>query len=158
MQKWWWVLPVVAALLSAAILMVIALDRFARGRPQNLDGLPRRDSVIHGKTLTLLVADSSGAVGSGLSGQQGLPERAGLLLVSPDGDTRVTMLGMTFPLDILWVDEVGRVVGIRRDVPARPWPLSYSSPRPSSAVIELAAGAVNQYGIVVGDVIKGAAH
>jgi len=154
MVPWWLrivIVVVILAVLAAGAL--IGLDQFARQRAQNLDALATRQITLHDKPLTLLVADQPSTVGPGLSGQERLPDDQGLLLVSPDGDTQVTMLGMLFALDVIWIDADNRVVAVQKDVPARPFPLSYSSPTAAAAVLELTAGGVDRYEIEVGDII-----
>lgn len=155
MGPWWLKVIIVLVILALlAVAALVGLDQFARRSPQNLEGLSQRQIKVHDKPLTLLVADSPSTVGPGLSGQQRIPDDQGLLLVSPDGDTRVTMLGMLFALDVVWLDAEHRVVALETNVPARPWPLSYTSPMPAAAVLELTAGGVGRYDIEVGDVIE----
>lgn len=141
----------VIALLAAAALF--GLDRFARSQRQDLQALPVCQITVHGRPLTLIVADSPATVGPGLSGQPSLPEDHALLLVSPDGNTRVTLLGMRFPLDVVWLDDGNRVIVVRTALPARLWPQSYSASTRAVAVVELPAGGVERYGIAVGDEI-----
>jgi uncharacterized membrane protein (UPF0127 family) len=64
-------------------------------------------------------------------------------------DTRI-------PLDIVFLDEKGTVVSVERDAPpcaAEPCP-RYTSPLPSRAVLELAAGVAAQRGIGEGSLIR----
>lgn len=150
--------PVVTKILVIALVLVLilalglfGLDRYARAQAQDLSKLPTREIVAHGQTLTLLVADTPETVGPGLSGQERLPDDAGLLLISPDGDTRVTMLGMRFPLDVIWLDDAGTVLALRENVSAAPLPLWYSPPQGATRVIELNAGGTERYDIEVGD-------
>lgn len=154
MGPWWFLIVIVLVVLALlAVAALAGLDQFARQSPQNLEDLSQRQITLQDKPLTLLVADEPSTVGPGLSGQQHLPEDQGLLLVSLDGDTNVTMLGMLFALDVIWLDAEHRVVALETNVPARPLPLSYSSPMPAAAVLELTAGGVGRYDIKVGDVI-----
>jgi uncharacterized membrane protein (UPF0127 family) len=78
-----------------------------------------------------------------------MPADTALLLRSADGDTRISMLGMKFPLDLVWFDDGCRVVHIVERAPSRPWPLFHSSPHPARGVLELLAGQAEQYGLDV---------
>lgn len=145
---------VVAVLVAAAVVLaaagLVVLDRFARSRAQDLDALPERRVIRAGQTLRVAVADSPATVGPGLSGQPGLARDRALLLVAPDGDTRVTMLGMRFALDVVWLDAEGTILQVRRGVPARPWPLSYAGPSAASSVLELGTGGAERYALTAG--------
>lgn len=146
----------VAALIVVAVLALaclFALDAWSRSHPQDLAALPSRTIDINGHPVRILVADRPDTVGPGLSGQPSLAPDQALLLMSDDGDTRITMLGMRFPLDVLWLDASGLVVHAREALPNRPLPLSYSSPQPAVAVLELPAGSLQHYGIQEGDTL-----
>ncbi|MDR6891190.1 DUF192 domain-containing protein [Falsarthrobacter nasiphocae] len=128
------------------------LDAFARSRPQDLSALRMRTAHVRGATLTLAVADQPDSVGRGLSGQGSLGSLDGLLLVSPDSDnTRVTMLGMNFPLDLLWVSADGEILHVEENARAGLWPLWHSSPEPAAQVVELSAGSVKAHKLAAGD-------
>lgn len=150
-----WVVGVLLALLASACAVVLLIDHHARNHPQDLTRLPQHDVRVRDKTLKVWVARETDEIGSGLSGQPTLGKDTALLLRSPDGDTRVTMLGMRFPLDVIWLDANGRVVGLRRAAAASPWPLFYSGPKDAVAVLEVPAGSADAFGISQGSTIAG---
>jgi len=83
----------------------------------------------------------------GLSNRETLPENAGMLF--PFNPPRVVpfwMKDMRFPLDIIWIDEDNKIIGIEKNAPApregtetSDLP-SYSPPGPIRYVLELNAG------------------
>ncbi|MEZ0600650.1 DUF192 domain-containing protein [Paraburkholderia sp. IW21] len=80
----------------------------------------------------------------GLLGRDGLPSDEALLL---QRCWSVHTFGMRFAIDVLFLDSNGRVVGIRHEVPRRRMLLNLRA----TQTLELAAGAVHQHGIALGD-------
>ena len=80
----------------------------------------------------------------GLLGRASLPEDEGLLL-HPAGSVHTFF--MRFPIDVVFLDQEQRVVGIEAAVP--PW--RTASRRGAKAVVELAAGECERRGLRVGD-------
>jgi uncharacterized membrane protein (UPF0127 family) len=102
------------------------------------------------------LADSSWSRTRGLMFRKDLPREHGLLMTFPGGSRPgIWMLGMRFPIDILFLDSEKRVIKIVGDV--RPLGLSwrtwriYSPGRPASFVLELAAGKARESGTSLGD-------
>jgi uncharacterized membrane protein (UPF0127 family) len=58
---------------------------------------------------------------------------------------------MLAPIDVVWVDVAGHVVGVNESV--RPWRF-VSGPRETSAVLELPAGFTLEHTVRVGDIIE----
>ena len=77
-------------------------------------GMIKIDDVV----LEVQIADTDPGRARGLMFQDQLPFDEGMLFVF-DGETKrsIWMLNMQFPLDILWLDENGKVVYIEKDVP-----------------------------------------
>lgn len=105
--------------------------------------------VIHeGESLT-----------QGLSGRESIGSEGLLFLMPQRAIQSFWMKEMKFDIDIIWIDGV-TVVGITRNVPHpdSSTPLSelptYSSPAPADTVLEVVAGAADQYQITVGDELR----
>lgn len=82
----------------------------------------------------------------GLMGVAALPPGTGLLLPRTSS---VHTHFMRFPIDVVFLDDAGRVVGIR---PALgPW--RFAAAKGASSVLELAAGECARLGLVEGDVL-----
>ncbi|WP_437583405.1 DUF192 domain-containing protein [Paramicrobacterium sp. CJ85] len=138
---------VVIGLLALAAVGLVGLNRFLANRPQDIELLPRRTVTQNGLTLHVLVPETEEQKGRGLSGIEALPANTGLLLRSVDGDTRISMLGMRFPLDLVWLDDQCAVLHVVAAAAPGPWPLSHSSPHQASAVLELSSGDAARYGL-----------
>ncbi|NOZ79130.1 MAG: DUF192 domain-containing protein [Acidobacteria bacterium] len=82
-------------------------------------------------------------------------DRGMLFLFKTDGIPSFWMKNTLIPLDIIFLDDAGRVVSAAVDVPpcaAEPCPL-YRPTGPSRAVLEVAAGTAKAHGLVPGAII-----
>ena len=95
----------------------------------------------------LLVADSPLARMRGLLGRSGLPSGEGLLL-RPAGSVHTAF--MRFPIDVVFLDREGAVVGIAPEL--RPW--RAAGRRGARAVLELPAGECERRGLQTGDRVE----
>jgi uncharacterized membrane protein (UPF0127 family) len=92
----------------------------------------------------------------GLQGRRSLAAGAGMLFrFDPPEAVAMWMKNTYVPLDMLFIDRAGRIVGIAEDTV----PLSLElirAPQPVTGVVEVNAGTVRRLGIRVGDRIVGA--
>lgn len=102
------------------------------------------------------VADSPWKKTRGLMFREALPGEHGLLMVfEPPSRPGIWMLGMRFPIDIVFLDPDRRVIRIVEN--ARPLGLSWRTwriffpPGPSSFVLELPAGRASETRTLVGN-------
>ena len=79
---------------------------------------PRGTVKIDSTVLEVQVADTDPRRVRGLMFQKQLPLDEGMLFVFDDANPRsIWMLNMQFPLDIIWIDDNGKVVFIEKNVP-----------------------------------------
>ena len=87
----------------------------------------------------------------GLMGREELTDNQGMLfLYESDVTPGFWMLGMLIPLDIVWIDRDGVVVGVERDVPpepGNPQPPLYFPPSPIRYVLEIKSGRAEELGV-----------
>lgn len=103
--------------------------------------------------VTVELARTDAARGQGLGGHAPLDEREGMLFIfEQPGLHAFWMKGMTFPLDIIWIEDE-RVVHVEAGIPA-PSPNEddssrpiYSPAAPARYVLEVNAGFAQKYGI-----------
>ena len=116
-----------------------------------------KKQIIHVESGQMLIpqarwCDSFSSKLRGFTFRRQLGAQEGLVLVeSRDNrvNTAIHMLFVFFKLGVIWVNDVGEVVGT---VIARPWRLSYVPPAPARYVIEGQPDLVNQ--VQVGDHIQ----
>ncbi len=92
------------------------------------------------------VADSFGSRLRGLLGASALPSGRGLLIRRTNS---VHTHFMRFPIDVVFLDDDGRVVSIRRNL--RPW--RFARCGGATEVIELAAGECDRVGLEEGSTL-----
>ncbi len=98
-----------------------------------------------GGTMVVAIADTPAARSAGLSNRHELRDIDGLLLKWDEaGRHPIWMVGMRFPLDLIWIDGRGRVLAVLSNVPpccAEPCPLyEPEGTADSVAVLELPSG------------------
>jgi uncharacterized membrane protein (UPF0127 family) len=94
--------------------------------------------------------------GQGLMFRESLPEKSGMLFLFSDGAPhRFWMKNTIIPLDMIWMDDRGRVLFVSADTPpckADPCP-SYGPEVPAASVLEIAGGLAAKEGVTVGSTI-----
>jgi uncharacterized membrane protein (UPF0127 family) len=103
---------------------------------------------------TYELAESPWSKTRGLMFRKDLPRGHGLLMTFPEGSNPgIWMLGMRFPLDLVFLDSEKMVVKVVEN--ARPVGLSWSTWRiykaPASFVLEIPAGKIKESKTLVGD-------
>ncbi|MBL0319126.1 MAG: DUF192 domain-containing protein [Alphaproteobacteria bacterium] len=123
-------------------------------QPQNV-GFVRGNLTLRGHNgnhvLSVEIAGTPSQRQYGLMYRSSLPENAGMLFLF--GSPRVVemwMLNMDIPLDIIFVDEKGRIVRAYENIPADS-EKTYGSQVPVVAAIEMNAGAFSKMGMTEGD-------
>lgn len=131
------------------IFCLLATTAVAAGRGQVLFG----DRVV----VRIEVARTELEKTRGLSGREGLAPGEGMLFVYEEpARPAIWMWGMRFPLDILWIRD-GRVVDLVTDVmppPPGETPRIFSPREAAQYVLEVPAGFVERYGIVLNDPVQ----
>ncbi len=104
--------------------------------------------------LFLEFAATSAQRAHGLMFRRSLPEGFGMLFdFGATGAVAMWMKNTLIPLDMLFFDARGRVVGLIAD--AEPLSEKVLSPGvPARAVLELPAGSIARYGVRIGDVLE----
>ena len=103
--------------------------------------------------FTAEVAETVSQKAKGLSGRQKLGDSQGMLfLFNPLSEPGFWMIGMKFPIDIIWI-KGGRVAGIERNIPADSLELYYP-PEPIDRVLEINSGLSEKLNIRIGDTVE----
>jgi uncharacterized protein len=103
--------------------------------------------------LKIEVARTMDELAYGLMKITALPDTEGMLFVSPTVRMQTFWMKDTLlPLDIVFINEQGRIIGIHSD--AQPHSLHYiTSPQPAKAVLEILGGMAARWHLTVGDKI-----
>jgi hypothetical protein len=105
------------------------------------------------------LADSVGKKTKGLMFRKSLAKGTGLLMAFDyERKHEIWMLGMRFPIDIIFIDSRKRIVDIKHSAkPMGKNPMTwrvYRPRRPCKYVLETTAGLANETGTKKGDVLK----
>lgn len=114
-------------------------------------------SVLHiGEIpLTVEIARTPEARAQGLSGRSEIEEVEGLLFVFDETHRHsMWMKDMRFPIDIIWISEDLKVVGIERAVPPDSYPKKFFAPVPARYAVETVDRFAETFGISVGDKVR----
>jgi uncharacterized membrane protein (UPF0127 family) len=109
-------------------------------------------SLENGHTINVKVAQTNKDRVKGLSGRRNLPENSGMLFVFDQ--PRILsfwMKEMNFPLDIIWIDQNRKVVGIERNISPETYPKIYSPETPSKYALEINGGYSDKIGLSIGE-------
>jgi len=119
-------------------------------RSQPNSGLTTTQMQIGSRTFTLEIANTEAARQRGLMKRDSMASDHGMIFVfDEDKHTGFWMKNTRIPLDIIFVDARGLVVGIKQ---MKPYDLNpTNSPKPYRWAIELNKGIAEEAGVKVGD-------
>jgi uncharacterized membrane protein (UPF0127 family) len=100
-------------------------------------------------------ADTPSLRARGLSGRSALPEDAGLLFSFEENDKHgIWMKDMRFPIDIIWLNEAGTIVGLTKDAEPESFPEVFYPESDARYVLETNVGFVAKHHLKLGDRLK----
>ncbi len=143
------------ALIVASIAIVIALVAGFFVFRQHVNNVGFTDVTIGKKAFTLEIADTPAKREKGLSQRDALGADKGMLFdFEENGDWRMWMVQMRFPIDIAWLTKDGKVVYIKHNAKPGEYPEIYHANQPSWYVIEVPEGTFDSQGVKEGDTIR----
>ena len=114
--------------------------------------LPKINFFINDKQFLVEVAQSDAQKSLGLSDREGLNQNAGMLFIfNKPSKQYFWMKDMKFPIDIVWIDENKKIVGLVENAKPEDYPETYPSPQNVVYVLEIGSGEVKKQGIKIGD-------
>lgn len=136
-------------------LLVAALVLFGWFLFREYSTINTATARIGKETFKLEVADTDAARIQGLSERDNLAPGTGMLFVfNTDGNWRMVMRQMRFPIDIAWLDASKSIVHIKHNATPAEYPEEYKADRPTRYVIEVPSGTFNRLGVQEGDSIS----
>jgi hypothetical protein len=136
-------------ILSGIIVLLIIL--YLKKSPTKYTNVKVEDTVIRSE-----IADTPIKRTKGLMLRKSLPENEGMLFVfSEEGYHSFWMMNMSFPIDIIWINNEKKVVDIVKN--AQPCIITCSSYRPKEKamyVLEVNANFTEEHGVKIGTSIE----
>jgi uncharacterized membrane protein (UPF0127 family) len=110
---------------------------------------------LNGKNLVASVADTDATRKQGLSGVHSLNDNEAMLFeFEESGDYGMWMKDMLIPIDMIWIDSLGRVVHIEERVNPKTYPKVFQPEGVSAKyVLELPEGYVERNDVKEGDLM-----
>ncbi len=106
---------------------------------------------VYGKDLEVYLADTPRIRTRGLSNKTYLPEEKGMLFVFEKPDQySFWMKDMKFSIDMVWIDEEGKVIFVKENATPESYPALFTPPKPALYVLEVNAGYARELGLTVG--------
>jgi len=107
---------------------------------------------LGGQQYRVTVMRTDDQLQKGLSGTSDLPADHAMLFVFPsDGKWPMWMKDMTYPIDIVWLDNSKHVTYTVKNAQPSSYPTKFIPDVPSRYVVEVPAGTVERTGIKKGD-------
>ncbi len=138
------------ALFGVLLLCLISIKNHPVevGRPE----LDQAKIHVGDKIIPVTIADTQPLRSQGLSGTPSLKTGTGKLFIFPKTAIQgFWMKDMQYPIDIVWIDEAWKVIGITEHVDPASYPTIFYAPAPVPYVLEINAGeaAVDNFGVGV---------
>ena len=113
---------------------------------------PHTDLHLGDGVFKAVVAKTDTDRATGLSNTHGLSEdQAFLLVYQSDAKWPITMQGVSFPIDIVWLNKDKQVVYIVKNAPPESYPYeTFVSKEDARYVVELPAGTVGTKAVTIG--------
>ena len=114
-----------------------------------------RTIQLDGNTIRVEVADNDTTRELGLGGHAPLASDQGMLFVFPqDGVLKFWMKGMTFSLDIIWLQDDGTISYIAQNLSPATYPQAFGPDTQARYVLEVNAGYAKANGVKTGDKVQ----
>ncbi len=105
-------------------------------------------------SITVEIADTFKARAQGLSGREVLPESTGMLFIfDQPAQYGFWMKDMNFAIDIVWIDEKMRIIGIEKVILPNTFPQVFYPNQAIKYVLELPAGFSDEHRIDIGQYV-----
>lgn len=157
MRRYLWVaVGAIGILILGSSLLLHSGEPIKKGPDAVLPNYPKIKAYLGNEVFTLLETRTQEEVQLGLGAVPQLPKQYGMLFTGK-GEMGIWMKGMSYPIDIIWLNEKHVVIHVVRDAQPASYPkVTYTNPLLTDAryVIEVGAGETARLGVHNGMTIK----
>lgn len=161
MSRWYLTIVIIGVIVTVGGGTYMMLENTERenqnalAQPQPQQQQQQTASVSFGTTtLQVVVADTPQARRQGLSGRDTIPEDGMLFVFEESARHGFWMKDMRFPIDIIWLDQDGQVVDVKKRVTPDSYPDTFKPDTPARYVVEVEAGLYETFQLEIGDNIQ----
>lgn len=141
--------------LIISLIVFICLAIVAIWFVNRVNTIVYKNAQIGQQTYKLEVAQTEEARQKGLSERDKLEKNTGMFFdFKQNGNWRMWMVQMRFPIDIAWLDENYKIIKIKSNAQPGDYPEVYYASKPSRYVIEVNSGVFESLNVKVGDTVK----
>ena len=134
------------------LLAVILFGMFLIYRYSHQESSLFKSIHVGNQSLKVKVADTQSLRELGLGNRDTLGKADGMLFIfDTPGMYGFWMKDMKFDLDIIWIDQTGKVIGFEKNVSKNSYPKISYPPNEVRYVLEMNTGSIEKWGIKVGD-------
>ncbi|MEK7194095.1 MAG: DUF192 domain-containing protein [Patescibacteria group bacterium] len=139
-------------ILVVAVVVLVLSFKFL---PNNCNCGPKIEIKIGETSLSAEIVDTPEGRGRGLSGRKSFNNGEGMLFIfDTPAKYGFWMKDMNFDLDMVWIDDVKRVVGISKGVTKESYPHIFYPPSEIKYVLEIPSGFSDTAGLDVGQILS----
>jgi len=146
--------PRLVIALALSFLVALAVIAFAPGVLRAPTPPSEKTTSDFPTDFSFEIVSTPEARERGLSGRASIPSNYGMLFVfDAPGRYGFWMHEMLVPIDIIWLDERGSVVGIESNLSPDTYPQTFAPPVPVRYALETRAGESALLGLEIGEII-----
>ncbi len=147
-----WLLIIVVCIFVVFLVQVFRTPSDRLTKIINDQGVQKIDLRLRNLKISAELARTPSERARGLSKRSNLPEFAGMLFVFATPTTpQFWMKDTLFPLDLIWIGQDLKIIGIEHNVSPESFPTTFSPDKPVRYVLEVNAGLTDNFNINPGD-------
>ncbi|MFO0882104.1 MAG: DUF192 domain-containing protein [Candidatus Saccharimonadales bacterium] len=141
-------------IVSSIVIVLLLIGGFFMFQ-KKLSVITYKTVTISNEKFNLEVADTDAKRAKGLSERDSIPQNGGMFFdYKSEGDWRMWMVQMRFPIDIAWLKKDGTIVYIKHNAQPGDYPEIYHANQNSYYTIEVPAGTFDRLNVKEGAVIR----
>lgn len=113
----------------------------------------QKEILINNTKIHADIADNDCKRELGLSKRQYMEKDGMFFVFENSGNYNFWMKDMNFPIDILWIDQDYKIIGIKKSIATSTYPETFGSEYYSRYILELSSGFSDKNNIKIGDKI-----
>lgn len=140
-----------------AIIILTVSSIFYIQSKKNIENIcskyEQKEILINNTKINVEISDNDCKRELGLSKRQYMEKDGMFFVFENSGNYNFWMKDMNFPIDILWIDQDYKIIGIKKSIATSTYPETFGSEYYSRYILELSSGFSDKNNIKIGDKI-----